>query len=172
MSRMKYFTPALYVNEILHRAQDMNNLSDQEEAAVELQEEINDKKWEEGRTAYWEFVENTAPQVVRDFYKEVGSLHDAGFKIVEKGPTAAKIKFHRYGAVGRKYGEYDGEEVTLTLVYDKLTEEVVFPDFMVTDFMEFLYDEFQFENGVLSYHFFGTNGVEYSFDGIKEFRWK
>ena len=81
--RMKYYPASLYVgvNEILHRAQDINNLTDAEEEAVELKEAIQDEQWEENNRKYREFCE-TAPQIVRDFYNELGSLHDAGFTIL------------------------------------------------------------------------------------------
>jgi DNA phosphorothioation-dependent restriction protein DptG len=168
MSRMKYYPPELYVgvNAILHQVSNEDiEAGNFDHAVVELAEEINHQKWEENANRFRAFLD-TAPQVVRDFYKEVGSLHDSGFDLVagKKGELQEVVVDFR--------PEFNyGQKVRLTIVCEKLSTAVVFPPYMITEYNIFLYDEFQYEGGVLSYHFFATNGTEYTFDGVKEFKW-
>jgi hypothetical protein len=161
---MKYYLPSLYMA--------MN--ADNDERGLDYEWDVNVGKFEE-------FLK-TAPQVVKDFYEQVGSLHDSIFRFI----PAYDREFARLkrGSIFFDEGSecfliyFDevvfkpGFSVKLKIECDELVVDNALTEEFSCDVQMFLYDEFQDNDGVLSYHFFGTNGVEYGFKGIVSFQWE
>tara|TARA_Y100000034_G_C6901833_1_gene417306 strand:+ start:3359 stop:3832 length:474 start_codon:yes stop_codon:yes gene_type:complete len=110
------------------------------------------------------------PSVARNFIDKVPCLHDWRYSFLTKGDKQAALLVTPEGWVGHKHLRWK-----LFFHYESISEARVFvneplgepdPD---TGFV--LYDEFHFDDGKLSWHFFDNYGREYAIDGIKSILW-
>lgn len=167
-TQMKHFLPLLHAAMNVHNSteEDQNNAEDADFWATEalLSLEEVDEIWESNLEQYWDWVQKEAPQVCRDFYDKLGSLHDYGYEIVVNG-NEYTIKFTTYETISRDY-------CTIKFKCDNVFHEQTVPDWFASEDKSLLYDEFHMTDGKLSYHFSSSDGTEWAFYDIMDLTWE
>lgn len=180
---MRYFTPLLHSYMNTHLVCDQNPsyrawidntghlVWDEDKARAidpELWEHFDsyngkefEKLWDEGIEDYKTLLEKS-PQVVKDFYEDIGSLHDALVK-VKPGKKSSSIHLECE----------DGRVVELQIKHDKVWSGMTSPSwFGHPRWAQHLYEEFHFDDDKLSYHFTSSDGHEWAFYNITEMTWE
>lgn len=168
-TRMQWASPLLHAAMNLHLAtdDDRNDPEDVSFWATEALLSIDeiDLIWDKGCAQYWYWVENDAPQIVRDFYDQVGSLHDATYEVLLSGGMEWTPE------VTLNVVKEDGSKFEIKFQYDTIWSGKTAPDFFCGDGHVFLYDEFHFDDK-LSYHFTSNSGKEWAFYGVRNMTWE
>jgi hypothetical protein len=115
-----------------------------------------------GNATYWKWIDSEAPQICRDFYAQVGSLHDATYDVLVKGETSFEVVLQVKKEALLKF--------EIKFKYGKIWSGRTAPEFFCSDGRIFLYDEFQFDDK-LSYHFTSDSGKEWAFYDIQDMKW-
>lgn len=167
-TRLKHFHPLLHAAMNVHNSteEDQGNPDDGDfwttEALLTLEEV--DEIWEEECAKYWDWVQKEAPQVCRDFYDKIGSLHDYGYEMFVNG-NEYTIKFTTYETVPRDY-------CVIKFKCDEVFHEQTVPDWFTSKYESLLYDEFHMTDGKLSYHFSSSDGTEWAFYNVTDLTWE
>lgn len=168
-TRMKWASPLLHAAMNLHLAkeEDEDKVEDAYFWATEALftiEEV-DELWEEGCTKYWDWVKTDAPQIVRDFYDQVGSLHDATYEVLLSGG----MEIHPEATLN--VTKEDETKFEIKFKYGSIWSGKTAPDFFCSEGHIFLYDEFQVDDK-LSYHFTSNSGKEWAFYDVQDMKWE
>jgi len=162
---MEWASPLLHAAMNLHLSEDKEDKEDSEFWSKEglLTEDQIDELWENGNATYWKWIDSEAPQICRDFYAQVGSLHDAIYDVLVKGETSFEVTL--------QVKKEDHSTFEINFNCDKLWSGQTAPDFFCSDGHILLYDEFHITENKLSYHFTSNNGKEWAFYGVQNMKW-